>query len=253
MQDSKSHSNTFTSEFCRVIYSNVDSLLNKKSEVLSSIDQTKPDIIAFTEIRAKNQLFIPLDSEYEILGYDMFLSRGVGRGIVLYFKQELNAEECYEFNTHNFKESLWCTFKDGNNKKVLVGCVYRSPNSSLDNNELLYSLLMKDEIQCYNKICIMGDFNFPSAKWDETWSGDRNNQFIECIRDAFLIQTVTQNTRHREGQQSTMDDLILVKMIYLFQTLSTQLHLEKVIMMYCLLIYMFRLRITYIQAGINTT
>ena len=210
MQDRKSYSNTFTSEFCRVIYSNVDSLLNKKSEVLSSIDQTKPDIIAFTEIRAKNQLFIPLDSEYEIPGYDMFLSRGVGRGIVLYFKQELNAEECYELNTHNFKESLWCTFKDGNNKKVLVGCVYRSPNSSLDNNELLYSLLMKDEIQCYNKICIMGDFNFPSAKWDGTWSGDRNNQFIECIRDAFLIQTVTQNTRHREGQQSTMDDLILV-------------------------------------------
>ena len=37
----------------RVLYSNVDSFLNKKDEFLIRITKEKPDIIGLTEIRAK--------------------------------------------------------------------------------------------------------------------------------------------------------------------------------------------------------
>jgi hypothetical protein len=48
------------------------------------------------------------------------------------------------------------------------------------------------------------------VRWDGEWSSDADNNFIECLRDAFLIQKVTQPTRHKEGQKSSLVDLILV-------------------------------------------
>lgn len=40
--------------------------------------------------------------------------------------------------------------------------------------------------------------------------GDKNNQFLEFTRDAFLIQKVNKPARHRLGQNPTMDNLVLV-------------------------------------------
>ena len=53
----------------------------------------------------------------------------------------------------------------------------------------------------------MGDFNFPNIKWDGT---DTHVEFIECVRDAYLIQKVNKPTRDREHQKSNILDLILV-------------------------------------------
>ena len=55
----------------RVLYSNVDSFLNKKDEFLIRITK---DIIGLTEIRAKNERYAAKDVEYEIPHYDMFLN-----------------------------------------------------------------------------------------------------------------------------------------------------------------------------------
>ena len=61
MKNSKSKCNDST----RVLYSNVDSFLNKKDEFLIRINEKKPDI-GLTEIRAKNFLYAAKDVEYEI-------------------------------------------------------------------------------------------------------------------------------------------------------------------------------------------
>ena len=63
--DSDVHVNSFNHS-AYFLYSNVDSLLNKKSELLVLIDELKPDIIGITEFKAKNQFYIPLHSEYEV-------------------------------------------------------------------------------------------------------------------------------------------------------------------------------------------
>ena len=53
----------------RVVYSNVDSFLNKKDEFLIRITKEKPDSIGLTEIRAKNERYAAKDVEYEIPHY----------------------------------------------------------------------------------------------------------------------------------------------------------------------------------------
>ena len=42
----------------------------------------------------------------------------------------------------------------------------------------------------YDKIYIVRDFNCPSVRWDGEWSNNKDNEFVECIRDVFLTQTV---------------------------------------------------------------
>ena len=194
----------------RVLYSNVDSFLNKKDEFLTRITKEKPDIIGLTEIRAKNERYAAKDVEYEIPHYDMFLNEEPKRGIAMYFAKELNAQLCVEFANNKFQEQLWCTVRGGNDETVLVGCIYRSPNSDDQNNTELFNMLKSEKMSKFNKICIVGDFNFPDVNWDGVWNGNKSNEIIENFRDALLIQKVTKPTRFREGQKRTMDDLVFV-------------------------------------------
>ena len=90
----------------RVLYSNVDSFLNKKDEFLIRITKEKPDIIGLTEIRAKNERYAAKDVEYEIPHYDMFLNEEPKRGTAMYFAKELNAQLCVEFANNKFQEQL---------------------------------------------------------------------------------------------------------------------------------------------------
>ena len=80
----------------------------------------------------------------------------------------------------HFKESVWCGFNDVNN-----GCIYRSPNSSAENTQEMYKMLKDDTLFKFTKVCIVGDFNFPTIKWKGEWSGNIDNEFIECIRCLF--------------------------------------------------------------------
>ena len=190
----------------RVLYSNVDSFF----EILIRITKEKPDIIGLTEIRAKNERYAAKDVEYEIPHYDMFLNEEPKRGIAMYFAKELNAQLCVEFADNKFQEQLWCTVRGGNDETVLVGCIYRSPNSDDQNNTELFNMLKSEKMSKFNKICIFGDFNFPDVNWDGIWNGNKSNEIIENFRDALLIQKVTNPTRFREGQKRTMDDLVFV-------------------------------------------
>ena len=188
----------------------VDGLLNKKDELLSRVDDLKPTIIALTEIKAKNAKSF-VEEEYYILNYDMFLNSNHKRGVALYVDSKLNACECEELNRSSFEESVWCTFTSANNERVLLGCIYRSPNTSDEgNDEKLFQLLKSEEVTKFDKICITGDFNYPNVRWDGIWSGLKNYEIIEKVQDAFLIQKVKEPTRRREGQKPTLDDWILV-------------------------------------------
>ena len=59
-------------------------------------------------------------------------------------------------------------------------------------------------------MCIVGDFNFPSIKWNGELSGNTENEFVECIRDAFLSQVVKHPTKRREDQKPSLTDPVFV-------------------------------------------
>ena len=170
------------------MYSNVDNgMNNKKGEILSRIHQHKPNIIGITEIYPKGKN--PTDNEpFEIPNYDTFINKNPKRGVALYIDNALGAIEEDTLNNHSFEESVWCSFSSNDKEKILIGCIYKSPNSSELNQQLLHDLIKSNKLEKYDKVCIMGDFNFPKLLWDGT---DTSNQdFIESTRDAYLIQKV---------------------------------------------------------------
>ena len=103
-------------------------------------------------------------------------------------------------NNLDFEEGIWCEMVNKDMEGVLIGCMYKSPNTSHENEELMFKLLKDEYIQKFKHLYIVGDFNYPNIKWQGEWSGAKNNKFIESIRYSFLDQLVTKPTRKRIGQ-----------------------------------------------------
>lgn len=190
------------------------------------MQEVDPHIVAITEIIPK-RLKIIENAEFSIPGYTMFMNNAPSRGVAIYVKNSVNAVECEDLNKHPFKEAVWCTFKAGNNESVLVGCIYKSPSSTDDNVEKLNNLLVDAASRSFDKVCIIGDFNYPSVCWEGAWSSTKDNRFVESTRDAFLHQMVRQPTRRREGQRSTLDDLVLVNDVTLVSDIINHCPLGK--------------------------
>ena len=109
----------------------------------------------------------------------------------------------------------------------MIGCLYRSPNSTDENTQEIYTLLKNETIHAFNKICILGDFNFPAIKWQGGWTGDKDNKFIECIRDAFLMQMVSKPTRTRVGQTCNILDLVIINDVSLISDIEHESQIGK--------------------------
>ena len=79
--------------------------------------------------------------------------------------------------------------------------VYRSPNSSKQNDESLYKWL--NEMR--GNYIIVGDFNFPDIRWEAGCAGAKGRKFYETVTNQFMEQHVDGET-HCKGN---ILDLIL--------------------------------------------
>ena len=112
----------------------------KRVELDSIIEVKHPDIIRLTEIYPKNSVYEIDNIVYQLEGYDMFCNPEMqGRGVAIYVKSSLNANYV-SFET-DFNESIWCKIQLGRSNTLLIGCIYRSPNSGPENTVLLSSML----------------------------------------------------------------------------------------------------------------
>lgn len=101
-------------------------------------------ILAVTEVNSKINSDDTQMCEYQLQGYDMFYvnqTPNEGRGVLLYVRRELEATPV-TFDVQ-FQESVWLSIPISSNGKdsMLVGCIYRSPNSTEDNSCKLLQLL----------------------------------------------------------------------------------------------------------------
>ena len=113
-----------------------------------------------------------------------------------------------------FKEVLLIQIKCKTGCNLLVGCIYRSPSSTADNDSLLCHLI--NQICAYrnSEPIIMGDFNFRDIdwdKWDSTTTNKGENLFLSNLRDNFLFQHVHTPTRARGSQTPHILDLVITK------------------------------------------
>ena len=143
----------------------------------------------------------------------MFINKNVKRGTALYIKNNLNPQEVSNLNEHAFEESTWCSIVRGD-QTLLLGTIYRSPNSTDENDKLLLNLLEQKEIKgnSFNKVCLMGDFNYPNINWNNRALSEngKGSNLQDKIDEILFFQRVEKNTRHRQGQKSNLLDLIIV-------------------------------------------
>ena len=126
-----------------VIHSNCQSAMNKRSEISALVDSQNPHILALTEFGASENVG---DGELGIESYSLYRGNhsngggGPGKGVGLYVKDTLNHSACPVFDKVTF-DSTWCTILLSDSKRLLVGVVYRSPNSTEENNKKMIDIL----------------------------------------------------------------------------------------------------------------
>ena len=195
-----------------MFYSNVDCLTKeKKSELEFLLANNDIDIIGLTEILPKHSLFENLDIHYNLKNFNIF-TNGLkdGRGVAIYVREGLCAEQV--IMQVEFKESVWCRIKLRNNDSLLVGCVYRSPNSTDQNSLEVINLFERAKDSRDTHKLVMGDFNFREINWETvtTSVGETHiaSLFVESVRDSYFVQHVTKPTRIRTGNEPSVLDLI---------------------------------------------
>ena len=128
---------------------------------------------------------------------------------MVYTKVSLSASPSPMNDVCKFNESCWCEISLKGEDRLLVGCVYRSPNSSTSNNFNLMQDLKKVSKKSYSHILICGDFNYPGINWENGHCSGQVKIFSEGIRDSYFHQHVTDPTHSRPNQQANILDLIL--------------------------------------------
>ena len=193
-----------------VMYANVDSLPNKLEEVKNRIKSlnNKPDVIALTEVKHKNKWNMEVQ-ELQIDGYQLYSNNlnGNSRGIIIYVNIDIYSKQIV---TDDCSECLLLELNTHNNSKLLICTIYRSPNSSLDNDHKIFKFI---DYTCSNYMgnkLFLGDFNWPHINWDK-WctSNSIESKFLDILRKIFLDQHVSKPTRARGTDTPHLLDLVI--------------------------------------------
>ena len=170
-----------------MFFNNVRSMQNKKNEIAATIIDLKPDIVALCETWTHSGVS---DAFLAIPGYEITarLDRtdttlGRGGGLVVYSRVDLAATRV-ALDT-DFNQAVFITVPAKPSNLTLT-IVYRSPNSSPDNNKLLCDLIRKTA----GPTVIVGDFNYSGIDWESGTFDSASKPFFNATEDVFLTQCV---------------------------------------------------------------
>ena len=141
-----------------------------------------------------------LDSFVTFAGYCLFrqdrLDRS-GGGVFLLVRQDLRPSLFVipVLPLGIFEDSVWCSIPVSFSKKLVVGCLYRSPHSSSINNQCLKNLFDNVCQAPFDYQVIVGDFNCPDINWENMSSTPSSQFLVDCCSDNFLTQLVSSPTR----------------------------------------------------------
>ena len=142
----------------KLLNTNAQSVIKKMAELRAVVDVKKPDVLALTETWTNcdtDNDFLHIDG-YKLMEREdrVDMSRGRGGGVLVYVRKGICAwKEAVE---SGFCQCV-CVKVKGRSTELCIYVVYRSPNSSGENDEMLYALIRKMRGQCF----VVVDFNFP--------------------------------------------------------------------------------------------
>ena len=190
-QNEDNLSNSF--QIMSILYTNADSLFNKRDELEVEIFVNHPDIIIVTEAFHKNVDSREVcEAELKIVDFNLIKSLTLenSRGVCIFTRQYLSVSDCKVLNNFDLEESCWCILNLNSGEKLLLGAIYRSPSSSSDNDNQLIALVDTAYKMKFDYTILIGDFNYPTIEWSDWTSphGTTNIVFylIECLLDHYL-------------------------------------------------------------------
>ena len=195
---------------------NMDKIVELRSRIFAA--KYKPDIIAISEVRAKNQRAEISPTIYNLDGYAqecININGKVGRGMILYVRVGLqyNLISASSIISMPVQEVILVEIKLRHHDTLCFCAVYRSPNSDQINNDLLRQFLMVLVTKHFKYLVIAGDFNLRMIDWNLQCCTVGENavdfKFLETIKDCFLTQHVTESTRGRGTNLPSLLDLVL--------------------------------------------
>lgn len=198
------------------MYTNADCFSNKTIDLIDLLNSlnSKPSIIAITEVNSKLSLGKKQESEYNLDGYNIF-SVNVGassfRGIIVYVENSIQANQI-EIPS-DFKECLFIQLGLKNGESMLLGTFYRSPSSNYLNDKELIELVSDSCKTTFTKKLFIGDFNLANICWSN-WTTNctcdsLEYKFLSCLRNNLLIQNVDTVTRARGLAAPHILDLVI--------------------------------------------
>ena len=187
-----------TAEKLNIIYLNARSIVSKLSELEVLINDNNPDIVLITESWCNSSIS---DALLNIQGYNLETELrtdrndtqgGIGGGLLVYSR--IGITIIPKQNASNFNQ--YCSFivKCENTDDLHISLIYRSPNSSNENNTELLKFIENHEKNMF----LVGDFNLPGINWSDGITNSKCRPFYECIQNKQLSQVVEFCT-HKQG------------------------------------------------------
>ena len=170
-----------------ILYTNAQSLVNKIDELRSVALDLKPDIILISESWTNKDIS---KAYLSIQGYELQARKdrtdttaGRGGGILVYSRYDLIVTKI-ELKTPF--EQVISVRVSTEAKPLFINLVYRSPNSSAENNEELNEFIKLSKSSCLT----IGDMNYSGVDWENGCSDSISRKFFDSTQDSFLQQHV---------------------------------------------------------------
>lgn len=195
------------------MYTNICSIISKFDEFSITVTLHQPAGILISETWLSSS--IP-DALVALKGYTLYRADRTysrGGGVCIYLNDTIFAK--YKITPLADLvpgiEILCLKISSGTNEDFHLACVYRPPNSSIDNDIQLFNLIDSYSYELDNLI-ILGDFNLPRVKWpvrEQLNSTDASALFIDMFVSSPLSQLISEPTRYRQNQEPSTLDLLL--------------------------------------------
>ena len=140
-----------------------------------------------------------------------------GRGVCIFYREDFDVFRLDNIESI-YNPSIFCKVVITKDVYFNVGLIYRSPNCTYEECQLLNKQITAASKQLHkpdDNLIILGDFNYPEIKW-ETLTSPANvthkaTEFLNTVESNQLTQLIDNPTHYRTTQNPTLIDLVLVK------------------------------------------
>ncbi|MEW8547607.1 MAG: reverse transcriptase family protein, partial [Candidatus Thiodiazotropha sp.] len=183
-----------------ILHLNIQSILPKID--LVRCESAAYDVMIFSESWLNPTISndeISIENFHEPVRYDR--SGRIGGGVVVYIRDTISFKRRQDLEINNL-EAVWVEVSI-KSKTVLIGGMYRPPNSTVEYFNLISESLDRAFNTNIKDILVLGDFNYNMLN-------SSNNKMSDLIQEYSLKQLIEEPTHFTESSESLID-LILAR------------------------------------------